>query len=638
MGDEGIQLNGGSNNVIVGNIIGVDATGTQDLGNLGDGILIGDSDNNTIGGTSTEDRNIISGAGDGNIANGIQLANASGNVIIGNYIGTDISGLQEISNSNDGIFLGNGNSFARLDGGEGGDDRVRLIRDGRVNLLEGGTSRLSNIERIEVDGDGRTVVIINPDLVETLTDDRNTLIVDGGSDDRVNVRAGWDRSGTEVIDNKLFDVLRRGDLTLKIRSHLLPQPIGVSQMQRDNTTVSVELSQDLDLNKVNLFDGSDEEVEAGDVTLVGENTGPVRGSLVYDETTREFTFVKSGGPLVPDNYTLTIFSREDGVADGDNGILDGDGDGIEGGNFVTQFTVVDNGERMLSIPDIVRAAGQDVDIAGSGGIPVAIDDAAGLTSFEFTFAFNSSLLSVTDAVPGSLPNDWNLSISSAGAGQVTISGNGTTPLDAGPATLAIIDAEVPQSAAAKDAVLSLQDAELNGGSIAVQTDSALQHVAIFGDATGDGIFSIVDAILAARVAFQLDTGFDNKPLIDPTLITDIDGNGTLSIIDAISLARKAFGFDEPRIPDPPAQTASTTAQLPIATDTLSETSPPSTETVSVSMQSDSPLTPLNAGSDVQENSLSLDNSTSTDDEDSNRELDELFSDTIDLGDLTLLQL
>jgi hypothetical protein len=54
------------------------------------GLRIEASANNIIGGTTAWDRNIISG----NLANGIAVigASATGNVIQGNYIGTDVTG------------------------------------------------------------------------------------------------------------------------------------------------------------------------------------------------------------------------------------------------------------------------------------------------------------------------------------------------------------------------------------------------------------------------------------------------------------------------------------------------------------------------------------------------------------------
>src|SRR4029453_8713689 len=61
---DGIQLLGGGaqNNLIQGNYIGLDVTGTADLGNVSQGIsMFGGASNNTIGGTVPGARNVISG-------------------------------------------------------------------------------------------------------------------------------------------------------------------------------------------------------------------------------------------------------------------------------------------------------------------------------------------------------------------------------------------------------------------------------------------------------------------------------------------------------------------------------------------------------------------------------------------------
>src|ERR1044071_4565776 len=92
-----------SNNVIQGNYIGTDITGTSALTNSIAGIGISNAGGNLISA-----RNIISG----NDANGIYIAGngAFGNVIQGNFIGTDVTGM---------IGLPNGRALPVLDGAGG---------------------------------------------------------------------------------------------------------------------------------------------------------------------------------------------------------------------------------------------------------------------------------------------------------------------------------------------------------------------------------------------------------------------------------------------------------------------------------------------------------------------------------------
>jgi CSLREA domain-containing protein len=84
-------------NIIQGNLIGTDATGSQPLGNSANGVLIEDSPNNTVGGTVTGARNIISANGSGTStgdSSGVLItgATATGNLVQGNFLGTDSSG------------------------------------------------------------------------------------------------------------------------------------------------------------------------------------------------------------------------------------------------------------------------------------------------------------------------------------------------------------------------------------------------------------------------------------------------------------------------------------------------------------------------------------------------------------------
>lgn len=94
-------------NTIQGNYIGLVRVGNSvfKLGNAGDGIEITDSNNNIVGGTTAAQRNIISGNGE----NGVVIAgdDSTNNTIAGNYIGTDQNGFLDRGNAGDGIRIAN---------------------------------------------------------------------------------------------------------------------------------------------------------------------------------------------------------------------------------------------------------------------------------------------------------------------------------------------------------------------------------------------------------------------------------------------------------------------------------------------------------------------------------------------------
>lgn len=111
----GVGLFGGGANVIAANFIGTDPTGSLDLGNRS-GVLISGSSNNTIGGVTPQARNVISGND-----SGIVIVNsAMGNLLRGNFIGTNAAGTAALGNSGFGIFInGSSNTIGGTDAGSG---------------------------------------------------------------------------------------------------------------------------------------------------------------------------------------------------------------------------------------------------------------------------------------------------------------------------------------------------------------------------------------------------------------------------------------------------------------------------------------------------------------------------------------
>ena len=104
---------GDGGHLIRNNFIGTDPTGMIARPNGGDGILIeGGTPNNTIGGTASADRNVISGnGGDGihiqplGMGEGGPPPNRQGNQILGNYIGLNATGAAALPNGANGIAI-----------------------------------------------------------------------------------------------------------------------------------------------------------------------------------------------------------------------------------------------------------------------------------------------------------------------------------------------------------------------------------------------------------------------------------------------------------------------------------------------------------------------------------------------------
>lgn len=117
---------GGSYNTVIGNLIGTDASGTFSIGNREFGVSVGymGASFNRIGGVTLAERNIISG---NNLGISLEGPRNIGNLVLGNFIGTDITGVSVLGNQQDGIDI-----FS-------GSDRIFIggLTEGERNIVSG---------------------------------------------------------------------------------------------------------------------------------------------------------------------------------------------------------------------------------------------------------------------------------------------------------------------------------------------------------------------------------------------------------------------------------------------------------------------------------------------------------------------
>jgi Bacterial Ig domain/RTX calcium-binding nonapeptide repeat (4 copies) len=137
----GIVLSTNGGNVIEGNYVGTDVSGTAGLGNFRWGVLIfaGSSANrvgtNGDGITDAAERNVISDNGTiGNTSTGAGLiiVGTNDNVVAGNYMGTDVTGTVGLGNTNRGISIQSGAHGNRV-----GTDGNGVADAAERNLLSG---------------------------------------------------------------------------------------------------------------------------------------------------------------------------------------------------------------------------------------------------------------------------------------------------------------------------------------------------------------------------------------------------------------------------------------------------------------------------------------------------------------------
>jgi parallel beta-helix repeat protein len=198
----GVEIQGpaATGNLVVGNTIGPDDTGTAELrdangraGNLV-GVYINNAPGNTVGGTATNSGNLISGNSRPDASGiGIQILGlgAAHNQVVGNYIGTDRTGTRPLGNDT-GVFITGapGNTI----GGSTGQEGNIISGNGTIGVHIFGSSANGNKVQanfIGVDFSGRRLVLPGPTGLGILVDSTNgTNIVGGVQGTSGNVIAG----------------------------------------------------------------------------------------------------------------------------------------------------------------------------------------------------------------------------------------------------------------------------------------------------------------------------------------------------------------------------------------------------------------------------------------------------------------
>lgn len=164
----GIVLNTGSANArVVGNFIGLNRSGAASLLNNEDGVLIANSHNNTVGGSTPQERNYIAG----NHVIGVEmgLQDSYGNLIKGNYIGTNSQGILGVVGNGAGVIVDNYAHDNIIDGNlisGAGTFGVMVflhaahneIRNNRIGMTASNDALIGNGKQgIEIQGDNNSI-------------------------------------------------------------------------------------------------------------------------------------------------------------------------------------------------------------------------------------------------------------------------------------------------------------------------------------------------------------------------------------------------------------------------------------------------------------------------------------------------
>lgn len=188
----GILIIGGNHDTITGNFIGTDLTGTHAEPNTDKGIVVQSADN-VIGGTGRFGRNLISG----NKNNGIQLYTtaAKGNIVAGNYIGTNVDGTGAIANGTGVAITGGVNNVI---GGRGASQRNILSGNSADGIVVNSAGTKGNLivgNYVGTDATG-TAALGNGNYGVEISQPSN--VVGGARAGQGNVISGNDNSGVAL--------------------------------------------------------------------------------------------------------------------------------------------------------------------------------------------------------------------------------------------------------------------------------------------------------------------------------------------------------------------------------------------------------------------------------------------------------
>jgi parallel beta-helix repeat protein len=221
----GIRVVNSNNNIINGNYVGLNRNGNAAVKNY-DGISIeGTSKYNMIGGYTAAERNYVSGNDAYGIP--VFGTGCNFNIIVGNFIGTDITGTDSIPNTY-GVLFDDGASYNRLGGRTSGAGNLLSGNSGYgVFLYNPGTQRdsvIGNLIGTDITGtlalpNSNGIVIDGPSFNHYV--DSNVVsgnrqngidIHVAGSDSNVVIRnkIGTDITGTLALGN-MFDGVRIGE-------------------------------------------------------------------------------------------------------------------------------------------------------------------------------------------------------------------------------------------------------------------------------------------------------------------------------------------------------------------------------------------------------------------------------------------
>jgi hypothetical protein len=199
----GIGDSGTTNNVVKGNYIGTNVSGTAAIANAGSGVSLG-TQYNVVGGNTVGERNLISG--NDNCGVGIYQSLAMSNTVIGNYIGTDASGTAALGNGYQGVWVSYGAKYNVI-GGDTASERNLISGNGSDGVLIRYSGTMHNTvigNYIGTDANG-AVAVPNGSTGVAIRDSAGYNVIGGDTAGEGNLISGNGSSGVNIRENGTMD-------------------------------------------------------------------------------------------------------------------------------------------------------------------------------------------------------------------------------------------------------------------------------------------------------------------------------------------------------------------------------------------------------------------------------------------------
>jgi hypothetical protein len=205
-------------NQALGNFIGTDKFGTAALGNaLGGVLIVSKASGNVIGGASLTARNLITG----NVGHGVDLqgVDVTLNKVLGNFIGTDVTGTIGLGNSGSGVSITGGAASNVIGGAVAGAGNVISGNNFNGVHISGAATTGNRVlgNRIGVDASSAAAVGNGADGVFVGSDASNNRIggkaAGAGNVIAHNIGAGvavFTGTGNSILGNRIFENAGRG--------------------------------------------------------------------------------------------------------------------------------------------------------------------------------------------------------------------------------------------------------------------------------------------------------------------------------------------------------------------------------------------------------------------------------------------